>query len=152
METISKNIGRNQSGNGKSQYHGKKSSIMLKVPKNVKKWANYAFKLKELGFNGALKTGWKRAKQLNTKDKIPIEDVRYMRNWFARHRYTSYPGFKKWIDNGRPKDSTWHNTKSIISWITWGGNPAFKWVNSSKILNLLNKHYNKYYKKIKNIN
>lgn len=76
----------------------------------------YAFKLKKLGFVGAKETGWKRAKQLATKESIPIEDLRYMRNWFARHIITSYPGFKKWKEAGRPKDSKWHNKRAIISW------------------------------------
>jgi hypothetical protein len=143
-----------QTGGGevRSQYYGKRSSIMVKVPVNVKKWAKYAFVLKKLGFKGATKTGWLRAKQLANKDYIPIEDFRYMRNWYARHRYTSYPGYKEWVDNGKPKDSSWFNKHAILSWITWGGNPGFKWVNSSKAIALLNKHYNKNYKKIKELN
>lgn len=138
----------NQIGSG-SQFYGKKSSIMVPVPVNVKKWAKYAFKLKELGFQGAIETGWKRAHQLSTKEKIPIEDLRYMRNWYARHIYTSYPTFKEWINAGRPKTKEWHNKRGIQAWITWGANAGFKWVNSDKVLNLLNKHFDKNYKKIK---
>jgi hypothetical protein len=135
-------------GGGKSQYHGKKSSVMMKVPANVKKWALYAFKLKKLGFRGAKETGWRRAKQLATKESIPIEDLRYMRNWYARHIYTSYPGFKKWANSGRPKDTSWHRKHAIISWVTWSGDAGFRWVNSDKVLNLLNKHFGKDYSKI----
>ncbi len=134
---------------GKSQFRGRPSSVMVKIPENVKKWARYAFKLKKLGFQGAKETGWKRAKQLATKETIPIEDLRYMRNWFARHIFTSYPGFKKWNALGRPKDQQWHNKRAIISWITWGSNAGFRWVNSQKTINLLNKHFNKNYKVIK---
>uniref|UniRef100_A0A6C0E4H3 DUF5872 domain-containing protein n=1 Tax=viral metagenome TaxID=1070528 RepID=A0A6C0E4H3_9ZZZZ len=141
---------RSQFG-GKPQFYGRKSSMMVPVPKSVARWAEYAFKLKELGFKGARETGWKRAKQLSTKDTIPIEDLRYMRNWYARHRYTSYPGFKEWIDAGRPKDKKWHNVNSIISWVTWGGDAGFRWVNSTKTINLLNKHFSKSYEKIKRI-
>ena len=137
-----------QSGSG-SQYYGKKSSVMVKVPESVKRTALYAFKLKKLGFRGGLDTGWKRAKQLATKESIPIEDVKYMRAWFARHVYASYPTYKKWIDSGRPKDESWHNKNGIISWLIWSGDSAFRWINSKKILNLLNKHYNKNYKPIK---
>lgn len=140
----------NQTG-GKKQFYGKKSSIMVKVPKSVKKWAEYAFELKKLGFKGALETGWKRAKQLATQSSIPIEDLRYMRNWYARHIYTSYPGFKNWVDNGKPLDKSWHDKHAIQSWITWGANPGFKWVNSDKVINLLNHHFDKEYKKIKNL-
>lgn len=143
-----KNKGNIKFGGGKSQYHGKKSSIMIKVPANVKKWALYAFKLKKLGFRGAKETGYKRGKQLATKESIPIEDLRYMRNWYARHIYTSYPGFKKWESLGRPKDNKWHNRHSIISWTIWGGNAGFRWVNSQKVINLLNKHFGKDYSKI----
>ena len=137
------------SGKKRSQYYGKRSSVMVKVPQNVKNTALYAFKLKKIGFKGALETGWKRAHQLSTKESIPIEDVRFMRNWFARHIYTSYPGYKKWLQAGRPKDSSWHNKHAIQSWLTWAGNSGFDWINSQKIINLLNKHYNKDYKPLK---
>ena len=133
---------------GKPQFYGKKSDIMVKVPKNVKKWAEYAFVLKQVGFKGALETGWRRAHQLATKERIPIEDLRYMRNWYARHIYTSYPGFKKWVDAGQPFDESWHDKHAIQSWITWGANAGFEWINTNKTIELLNKHFNKDYKKI----
>jgi hypothetical protein len=98
-----------------------------------------------MGFEGATETGWKRAKQLATKEYIPIQDLRYMRNWFARHIITSYPGFKQWLDAGRPKDKKWQKRHAILSWITWGGDPALKWVNSKSVRTLLNKHFSKHY-------
>lgn len=124
-----------------SQYYGKRSSVMIKVPDNVKKVALYSFKLKKLGFKGGLETGWKRAKQLSTKNEISIQDLKYMRAWFARHIITSYPTYKKWIKAGRPKTSDWFNRRGIIAWLIWSGNAGFKWVNSQKNINLLNKHY-----------
>lgn len=133
---------------GKAQYYGKRSSVMVKVPENVRKTALYAFKLRKLGFQGGIETGWKRAKQLGTKDSISIQDIKYMRAWFARHIYTSYPAYKKWKNAGRPKTSEWHNKRGIIAWLIWGGSAAFNWVNSNKTINLLNKHFNKAYKKI----
>lgn len=141
--------GNIQFGNGKSQFHGKKSNIMIKIPENVKKTALYAFKLRDYGFGGGLETGWKRAKQLSTKDSISIQDLKYMRAWYARHIYASYPSYKEWIENSRPKnDKKWHRKHGIISWLIWGGNAGFKWINSNKTINLLNKHFNKQYKKI----
>ena len=140
-------------GGGKirSQYKGTQSKIMVKVPENVKKTALYSYKLKSLGFKGGIETGWKRAKQLSTKSEIPIEDLRFMKAWFARHVYASYPSYKKWIDSGRPKTSSeWYRKRGILSWILWAGNAGFNWVNSKKNVNLLNKHYpNKNYKAIK---
>lgn len=137
------------SGKDRSQYYGKRSSTMIKIPENVKKTAKYAFKLKKLGFKGGIETGWKRAKQLANRDSIPIQDLKYMRAWFARHLYTSYPAYKKWKKAHRPKGSEWHNKRGIMAWIIWGGDAAFKWVNSSKNINLLNKTYNKNYKALK---
>lgn len=144
-----KNYHRIQFGKG-AQYYGKHSSVMVKVPKNVKKTALYAFKLKKLGFKGGLETGWKRAKQLATKDEIPIQDLKFMRAWFARHVYASYPSYKLWQKAGRPKTQEWHNKHGIISWLIWSGDAAFKWVNSKKNIALLNKYYpGKNYKVIK---
>jgi hypothetical protein len=140
---------RNITFTGGSQFYGKQSDIMIPVPENVKKAALYSFELKKLGFKGGIETGWKRAKQLATKKAIPIEDLRYMRNWFARHIYASYPSYKKWIQANKPNETKWHNKHGIISWLIWGSDPAFRWVNSQKNINLLNKHYNKDYKVIK---
>jgi hypothetical protein len=131
---------------GGSQYYGKRSDVMIKVPENVKRTALYSFKLKKLGFQGGVETGWKRAKQLATRDSIPIQDLKYMRAWFARHIITSYPTYKRWLKAGRPKDSSWHNKRGIIAWLIWAGDAAFRWVNSQKNINLLNKYYNKSYK------
>lgn len=134
-------------GETRSQYYGKRSKIMVKVPENVKNTALYSYKLKKLGFGGGLETGWKRAKQLSTKESIPIEDLRFMHAWFSRHIYASYPSYKKWKDAGRPKTKEWHRKHGIISWLIWGGSPALNWVNSK--VGLLNKSYpNKHFKKI----
>ena len=134
---------------GGAQYHGKRGAINLPVPKNVKTTALYAFKLKKMGFRGGLQTGWKRARQLATRDTVSIQDIKYMRAWFARHVYTSYPTFKSWKDAGRPKDTKWHRRHGIIAWLIWGGDAAFRWINSTRVLNSLNKYYNKDYKPIK---
>lgn len=127
--------------NKKSQYYGRKSSVMIKVPESVKRVAVYSYKMAQLGFKGGVETGWKRARQLSTKEYIPIQDLKFMRAWFARHIITSYPTYKKWVDAGRPKDSSWHNRRGIIAWLIWGGDPAFKWVNSKRNIKLLNEHY-----------
>jgi hypothetical protein len=148
-ENKNRYTGNSEQNGGKSQYYGKRSSVMIKVPENVKKVALYSYKIKKLGFKGGLETGWKRAHQLATKESIPIEDLKYMRAWFARHIYASYPTYKKWIKAGRPKDSSWHNKNGVISWLIWSGDAGFKWVNSSKNINLLNKHFNKNYKPMK---
>jgi organic radical activating enzyme len=141
---------RSKKRKSRAQYYGKKSKVMVKVPENVKNTALYAFKLKKLGFGGGLETGWKRAKQLATKSSIPIQDLKYMRAWFSRHVYTSYPTYKKWKVAGRPKDSSWHKRHGIVSWLIWAADAGFKWVNSQKNINLLNKHYpGKNYKAIK---
>ena len=139
-----------QKGSGKvySQYYGKRSSVMIPVPQNVRKWAKYAFKLRKLGFRGGLETGWKRAKQLSTKERISIIDARYMYAWFKRHIHASYPSFKEWNNKGRPKTSQWHRKNGILSWVLWGANAGFNWINSSTVIKKLNKYFNKNYKKI----
>lgn len=132
-----------------SQYYGKRSSVMVPVPKNVKKVALDSFRFRDLGFGGGVETGWKRAKQLSTKDSIPIQDLRFMRNWFARHVYTSYPSYKAWVKAGKPETTEWKNKHGIIAWLIWAGDAGLKWVNSKKVLDLLNIYYDKDYKPIK---
>lgn len=128
-------------------FHNKKSIELIKVPDNVKKAALEAFKLKNLGFKGGLNTGWLRAKQLSTKKFIPIEDLRVMRNWYARHFYTSYPTYKQWKQQGKPKDIQWHSKRGIIAWLIWGGTPGLEWVNNN--VKKLNTSFNTNYKFIK---
>jgi hypothetical protein len=128
-------------GKVRSQFKGTLSKIMVKVPINVKKTALYSYKLKDMGFKGGIETGNKRAKQLSTKSEIPIEDLKFMKAWFARHMYASYPSYKKWQDAGRPKDKEWYKKHGILAWVLWSGDAGFKWVNSKKNINLLNKHY-----------
>jgi hypothetical protein len=127
------------------QFFGRnKDSIkLIKVPVNVKKEAEKAFYLRDLGFKGAVETGWKRAKQLSTQNFIPIEDLRFMRNWYARHIYTSYPGYKKWKESGSKTSKENHKIRSVNSWLTWGGNSGLDFVN--KHTDLLNKTFGKNY-------
>lgn len=133
---------------GLAQFFGKRSDIMISIPKDVKKWAKKAFDLKKIGFKGATSTGWRRAHQLATKESIPIEDLRYMRNWYARHVISSYPTFLQWKSAGYPKTAEWFDRRGIISWVTWGAEPGLKWVNSQKVINILNEVFDKDYRKI----
>jgi hypothetical protein len=150
FESLRQMSGESQKGTGKvySQYYGKRSSVMIPVPRNIQKLAQYAYKLRKLGFKGGLETGWKRAKQLSTKERISIIDARYMYAWFKRHIHASYPSFKEWNNKGRPKTSQWHRKHGILSWVLWGANAGFNWINSSTVIKKINKYFNKNYKKI----
>jgi hypothetical protein len=135
-----------QKGGG-VQYHGRKSDVMFNIPKGVKKTADRAFIMMEKGFKGGHETGWKRAQQLSIKQSISIQDLRYIRNWFARHIYTSYPAYKEWEKAGKPMENpVFHKKRGIIAWELWGGNAALKWVN--KHTNKLNEYFKKEYKVI----
>lgn len=134
-----------------AQFWGKESKfgIMVRVPSAVRRIATWAFELRDLGFKGSLETGWKRAHQLSNDKYISIEDLRYMRNWYARHVKTSYPTYKAWDDIGRPlDDKKWWNRHGIIAWVTWGGDPGLKWVNSDSVRRKLQQVYKKEYKTI----
>lgn len=133
-----------------TQFHGNKPSqfkYKIHVPNDVKIQAQLAFKLRDTGFKGATKTGWDRAYQLSTSKTIPIEDLRYMKNWYARHIYTSYPSYKMWIDAGKPQkyeqSKKFHNKRGIIAWLTWGGDKGYEWVTSSEVTNILSMAYPK---------
>lgn len=146
----SKSIAKKSPKRDAAQYYGRRSSVNVPVPKSVKQEALYSFDLRKLGFRGGIETGWRRAHQLATKATIPIEDLKYMRNWFARHIYVSYPAYKQWVKAGKPLDDpAWYKRRGIIAWYIWGGDNAFKWVNSKRNVDLLNNHYDKDYKIVK---
>lgn len=130
------------------QFYGKQSVLMLDIPKKVKRETETAYKLKDLGFKGGLETGWKRAQQLTTKNQIPIEDVKYMYNWFARHVYTSYPSFYKWKQAKKPLTKEWFNKRGIIAILIWGGEAGFDWINSVKTRKSLEFYFEKSFPKI----
>lgn len=117
----------------------------IKIIKSVKKEAEKAFMLRDLGFGGGTTTGWNRAKQLSTKELLSIKDLQTMYAWFARHMYASKPSYELWKKNGKPKTKEWHNKNGIISWLIWGGDAGFRWINSDKILKILSNYFDKEY-------
>jgi hypothetical protein len=128
------------------QFGGEK--IMVKVPVNVKKWAEYGLRLQKMGFVGDQKTNWIIANRLSKEEYIAIRDLHKIRKWFAKNTKIVYPHIEEWGKLNRPKTKLWKGNNHIINWITWGGNAGFKWVNSKKMLALLNEHFDKKYKKL----
>lgn len=102
-----------------------------KVPSNVKKQAKIGMIMHKLGYKGGTSTGWDRGRQLIYCDEVDIDTIQTMKAWFARHEHTSYPGYEKWVKNGKPlsKDG---NDKSkyrgAVAWLIWGGDPGKQWV------------------------
>src|SRR5689334_21337203 len=110
-----------------------------KVPASVKKEARLGLDMKDAGFAGGTSTGWARARQLIKCDTVSPYTIRIMKAWFARHGPraknggTSKPGYNKWVKHGKPMIPT-TETKNIyrgaVSWLIWGGDAAYKWVDS----------------------
>ena len=110
---------------------------MVPVPRGVRAEARRALALRTLGFEGAVETGWKRARQLSSQDAIPVEDLRFMRNWYARHVHVSYPSYRDWVAAGSPDAREWRTRRGIIAWLVWGGDAGLNWVNSRRARALL---------------
>jgi hypothetical protein len=120
-----------------AQFYGRKSKVMIKVPLDVKKAAARSLEMYKDGFQGGLKTGHLRAKQLATQPEIPIEDLRYMHAWFSRHVYASQPSYEAWKLAGRPSTLYWKKRRGILSWMLWAGDPGLRFVNMKKNRNKL---------------
>lgn len=112
---------------------------MYKVPESVKKDAKIGLELHKKGFVGGTTTGWNRAKQLINSDSINYDTVKIMKAWFSRHGPkaknggTSYPGYKKWVANGKPMTLTKENKsqyRGAVAWLIWGGDAGYKWIES----------------------
>lgn len=119
----------------------------VKIPKYVAKDAKLGIKLMERGFKGGTETGWNRAYQLAEDDKISVEDLAVMRAWYARHGPdaknggTSYPGYCKWIEDGKPFDEGFNDYRGAVSWLIWGGDAAYRWLKTNKIRDVLLEHF-----------
>lgn len=104
-----------------------------KVPADVKRSASKALQLKRAGFKGGTQTGWGRARQLVNCEYITDTTIKTMKAWYARHTYTSYPGYKKWVRDGKPSVATTSNKNSYrgaVAWLLWGGDEAKKWLDT----------------------
>lgn len=109
------------------------------IPKEIKNNAKKALNLIEQGYKGGTETGLKRARQLVNDRYLSLDDIRDMRNWFARHLYTSYPGYKKFNYYNAPN-------RGAIAWLLWGGSDAIGYLNN--LTDELNSTFNKNYKKL----
>lgn len=124
------------------------SNKKIKIPASVKKDAKRGIELMDLGFTGGTTTGWNRAKQLAYDDYIDPYSLSVMRAWYARHGPdarnggTSYPGYRKWVEAGRPINNIGKNElRGAVSWLIWGGDAAYKWLKTDKIRKLLKSNY-----------
>lgn len=111
----------------------------FKIPSDVKREAELGLLLKKNGFAGGTNTGWSRARQLKNCDAVGVATIITMRAWFARHGPraknggTSYPGYLKWVKDGKPTLATQKNKnkyRGAVAWLIWGGDPALKWIES----------------------
>lgn len=100
-----------------------------KIPKKVKLNAEAALILKKLGFHGGTKVGIKRAEQLAYQERISRDDVIEMWRWFQRHKFTSFPGYQKWVAMNYPIDKKYiRQFRGAVSWLLWGGIDAYEWI------------------------
>ena len=113
------------------------------VPQAVRDEAEISLLMHKNGYNGGTDTGYSRGEQLKN-GTVDLDTLRTMRNWFARHIYVSYPGYQKWVTDGRPTEmiSGMKNSyRGAVAWLLWGGDAAYNWIKSSEIQSLLNEHY-----------
>jgi hypothetical protein len=119
--------------------------MLFEIPDAVKNTAKFGLSLVEQGYPGGKQLGRIRGLQLSTKNFIRLNDIRVIRNWFARHIYTSYPSYKRWIESEFDKNKI---SPGVVSYLLWGGDASFDLVNSQQVLNSLNNTYNTDYKVI----
>jgi len=124
---------------------GNKNTI--EIPKSVKEEAILGLKLIKNGFSGGTQTGWDRGEQLSNNKNIDSKSLADMRTWFARHGPdainggTSYTGYCKWIKDGKPLNGNKKIYKGAVSWLIWGGSPAYEWLKSTEIRNIIENEY-----------
>lgn len=112
------------------------------VPMNVREEARLGLHLHDLGYAGGTDTGYDRAQQL-IDGTVDPETLRTIRNWFARHRFVSYPGYQAWVSAGRPDtyiQGRKNSYRGAIAWLLWGGDSAYNWIRSPEIQGLLNQY------------
>lgn len=136
-------------GTANIQFAGgpRKHKAYVPIPTIVRRWARYALRMFEAGCLVA-EEDLERVRMLATHDVVRLNELRKMRNWFGQNYETVHPMFKKWMSSGRPKDFVSRNQVEVCSWMSWGGNAGFNWVNSRTSIMLLNRHFKTNYKTI----
>jgi len=107
-----------------------------KVPTAVAREARKGLEMHRQGFMGGTTTGWNRARQLSTCSHVSAKTIRVMKAWFARHKYTSYPGYQKWVWAGKPTTLTSANKRiyrGAVAYLIWGGVEGQKWVEGIRL-------------------
>ena len=110
-----------------------------KIPSTVAKEAKKGLEMHKLGFVGGTSVGWNRARQLTTCTYVSGQTIKTMKAWFARHTYTSYPGYKKWVRDGEPmvlSPSNKRKYRGAVAWLIWGGNAGKDWVESINLMSV----------------
>lgn len=132
------------------------------IPNNVRKAARLGLQLSKY-FDGGTNTGWRRAEQLTHNRKtIDAKSLADMRAWFARHGPdasnggTSYPGYLKWVQAGKPMQPSKEHKKSMyrgaVAWLIWGGDAAYRWLKTDAVRKLLKQCFPKRKEAKKEIN
>lgn len=125
----------------------KRHSKQVKIPNDVKRDARLGLKLLENGFAGGTQTGWDRAEQLANNETVDVHTLAIMRAWYARHGPdaknggTSYPGYRKWVEDGRPMNEGKHRYRGAVAWLIWGGDAAYKWLKTKQVRNILSHNF-----------
>jgi hypothetical protein len=129
------------------QKGGLRTDRGLKIPNDVKVAAQLGLKLIKGGYLGGTQTGWNRGKQLSSDGVIDVGSLADMRTWFARHGPdamnggTSYPGYCQWLLDGSPVKGDSNRYRGAVSWLIWGGDPAYKWLKSKAVRQLIEKEF-----------
>ena len=110
------------------------------IPQDVKRAARLGLALRERGYQGGTATGWGRAHQLIRNERLDLHTLSVMRAWYARHGPdaknggTSYQGYLKWVNDGRPRDGRGVNKyRGAVAWLIWGGDAAYRWLKTEPI-------------------
>jgi hypothetical protein len=115
---------------------------MLKIPKTVAREAAMGNKMIANGYQGGTQTGWNRGEQLANDKTISVENLKVIRAWFARHVYTSRPGYLKWKKDGSPTNmipGMKSKYRGAVAYLIWGGQSAYDWIQSAAVQKAISK-------------
>lgn len=102
----------------------------------MKNAAKTGLRMHKAGFRGGTKTGWARARQLAQCTHVDEKTAKTMRAWYARHRKTSYPGYRRWVRDGKPttlEPGTKNKYRGAVAWLLWGGDAGWRFVQQKRV-------------------
>lgn len=100
-------------------------AIDLRPPLSVARNAERGLELRAKFRRGGTEVGARRARQLASREPVPVRDIVHIAAYFARHAVDKQSKSHVWGDLANP-------SAGYVAWLLWGGDEGEAWAKRMK--------------------